>query len=116
MVPPVTVQSSVLLAVVVYVLILWLEYRRVLVLSEGVAGLSLTVTLVLLVAEQLEAFVTLRLTVAVPLAPAVRSEERRVGTEGRAPPVTVQSRVPLGGVVAVLPVELAQTEVSVVDV
>ena len=71
MVPPVTVHSSVPLAVVVAVLPVEFAQTDDAVEMDGVGGLSLTVTLVLLVAEQLEAFVTLRLTVAVPLAPAV---------------------------------------------
>src|SRR5438552_19181265 len=110
MVPPVTVHTSVPLAVVVAVLPVELAQTDDAVEMDGVGGLSLTVTLVLLVAEQLEALVAFRLTVAVPLAP--RSEERRVGNDRpvRVPPVPVHSRVQLAVVVAVLPVEMVALE------
>src|SRR5438132_12124551 len=99
MVPPVTVHSSVPLAVVVAVLPVELAQTELAVLIEGVGGLSLTVTLVLLVAEQLEAFVTLRLPVAVLFASAVFFRSCVPCPAVMVPPVTVHSSVPLAVVV-----------------
>ena len=72
MVPLLVVHNNVPVAVVVAVLPVELAQTDVGEgVMSGVAGLLLMVTLVLLLAEQLEPLVTFRLTVAVPLAPAV---------------------------------------------
>src|SRR5438876_9464314 len=99
MVPPVTVHSSVPLAVVVAVLPVEFAQTELAVLIEGVGGLSLTVTLLLLLAEQLEPLVAFRLTVAVPLEPAVLALHDALPISVMVPPVTVHSSVPLAVVV-----------------
>src|SRR5438477_11668906 len=102
MVPPVTVHSSVPLAVVVAVLPVELAQTELAVLIEGVGGLSLTVTTVASeVALQPAALVTW--PAELPEVLTVGSEDGRVGCAPvMVPPVTVHSSVPLAVVVAVL--------------